>query len=166
MLSHCYYLLALNLILYDKDIWLHGETTEYDSTIQRERWDGSDNICGSGLDLGYGGWSTTQCRGSEWSVVTIIVQSLCSHIKITLYGYSLLQCNALIVQNCGNSSGPKTGNVAISSLGHMVICPDAWTRPESVVSAQWAKQAFWAPWIQSKIFRRELQKYLENIFGK
>ena len=74
--------------------------------------------------------------------VTIIVQSLCSHIKITLYGYSLLQCNALMVQNCGNSSGPKTGNVAISSLGHMVICPNAWTRPESVVSAQWAKQAF------------------------
>ena len=156
MLSHCYYLLALNLILYDKDIWLHGETTEYDSTIQCERWDGSDNICGSGLDLGYGGWSTTQCRGSEWSVVTIIVQSLCSHIKITLYGYSLLQCNALIVQNCGNSSGPKTGNVAISSLGHMVICPDAWTRPESVVSAQWAKQAFWT--------HEFSQKYLEGSY--
>ena len=108
------------------------------------------------LDLGYGGWSKTQCRGSEWSVVTIIVQSLCSHIKITLYGYSLLQCNALIVQNCGNSSGPKTGNVAISSLGHMVICPDAWTRPESVVSAQWAKQAFWA--------HEFSQKYLEGSY--
>ena len=164
MLSHCYYLLALNLILYDKDIWLHGETTEYDSTIQCERWDGSDNICSTGLDLGYGGWSTTQCRGSEWSVVTIIVQSLCSHIKITLYGYSLLQCNALIVQNCGNSSGPKTGNVAISSLGHMVICPNAMTRVCGQCTV--GKTGLLSSWIQSKIFRRELQKYLENIFGE
>ena len=58
---------------------------------------------------------------AEWSVVTIIVQSLCSYIKITLYGYSILQCNALIVQNCGNSSGPKTGTW---SHGHLSGCLD------------------------------------------